>query len=103
MSNSVWDTAKILACQDCVIIMTNGDASALSEEEYATWERGVERENLLSNGWEWAGVQCDDWEVDDAPHGECLTEGWFSWSWCECRGSTLGGQRYNVAIMRKII
>ena len=106
MTNTVYDTAKILACQDCVIIMTNGDASGLSEEEYARWEKGVERENLLSNGWQWSGVQCDDWEPEDADsrHGaECPMDGWFSHSWCECCGETLAGQRYNVAIMRRLV
>jgi ribosome-binding protein aMBF1 (putative translation factor) len=104
MSNRVYDIAKVQVCEDCVIIMTNGDASALSEEEYARWEKGVEREALLSNGWEWSGVQCDDWEAEDAPHDvECAMDGWFSHSWCECCGETYGGQRWNVAIMRRLL
>lgn len=105
MSNTVWDTARVVCCTDCVIIMENGDNSGLTEDEFAVWERGVDREALCSNGWAWSGVQCDDWDSeDDTRHDdECSREGWFSWSWCEHCGSVLGGQRFNVAIMRRIV
>jgi len=104
MSNHVYDTAKIICCITCVIAQENGDTSSLSETELAKWERGVYTENVLSNGWRWSGVQCDDWEPEDDVHDdECARDGWFSWSWCEFCGDTNGGQRFNVAIMRKII
>jgi hypothetical protein len=108
MSNTVYDIANVRVCQTCVIAFENGDTSGLTEEQKAKWERGMERENLLGNGWEWSGVQCDSYdEYTDAcgclDHDDHLHEGWFSWSWCECCGDTDGGQRYNVAMMRRIV
>lgn len=108
MSNTVYDIANVRVCQTCVIAFENGDTSGLTPEDYDKWAIGVERENLLSNGWEWSGVQCDsvneygdncDCDGDNPDHPR---EGWFSWSWCECCGDTDGGQRFNVAIMRRI-
>lgn len=104
MSNHVYDTAVIKCCLTCVIAQENGDTSGLSETELAKWEKGVKAENVCDNGWRWSGVQCDDWEAEDDTHDmECARDGWFSWSWCEFCGDTDGGQRFNVAIMRKII
>lgn len=107
MTNTVYDIANARCCADCVIIMTNGDRSGLSDEEYARWEEGVESVSLERDGWRWSGVQCDSWVEDgvscDCDGDEHVSEGWFSWSPCEWCGDTCGGDRYNVAIMRKII
>lgn len=109
MSNHVYDIANIRCCITCVIAMENGDTSALSEDERVKWEKGVERENVLTEGWKWSGVQCDgmdeyggycDCQGENPEHQR---EGWFSWSWCEFCGDTDGGDRFNVAIMRKIV
>lgn len=107
MTNTVYDLAVAHCCQNCVIIMTNGDASGLSEEEYATWAEGVDSVSLARDGWEWSGVQCDSWVEDgvrcDCDGDEHVNEGWFSWSPCEWCNDAHGGTRFNVAIMRKII
>lgn len=107
MSNHVYDTAVIRCCVTCVIAQENGDTSALSPQDYERWSVGVQRENTLDNGWEWSGTLCDDAnDQGDCPcdsREDCTREGWFSWSWCEFCGDTDGGDRYNVAIMRKII
>ena len=107
MTNSVYDLAVIRCCVTCVIAQENGDTSGLTDEQLAKWEKGVAAENVCDNGWQWSGVLCDS-TTDDGECGcedreECLREGWFSWSWCEFCGDTDGGDRYNVAIMRKII
>lgn len=109
MSNVVYDIARVEACTDCVIISENDDASGMTTAQYAEWHRGMMRTAgpLMSEGWFWAGVQCDDWDGSDddgcRDHDEeCPRDGWFSWSPCEWCGSTLGGQRYNAAIMKRL-
>lgn len=106
MSNHIYDIATIRCCQTCVIAQENGDTSGLSEAQLAKWEKGVKAENVCDNGWQWSGTLCDSAdEQGDCDHQreDCVREGWFSWSWCEFCGDTDGGQRFNVAIMRKIV
>lgn len=109
MTNDVYDIANARCCQNCVIIETNGDASGLTDEEYRAWKMGWAKTaaNLISDGWEWSGVQCDSW-VEDGVSCDCngedhVIDGWFSWSPCEWCGDTDGGTRFNVAIMRRIV
>lgn len=107
MTNTVYDIAKIRVCQTCVIAQENGDTSQLSPEDYDKWAIGVERENVLNNGWEWSGVLCSDandqGECQCESSEDCVREGCFSWSWCEFCGDTDGGDRWNVAIMRRLV
>ena len=109
MTNVVYDTANVRACTDCVIAQENGDTSGMSAKRLREWKRGVARTAapLIADGWEWSGVQCDTW-VEDGVQCECVgdeheRDGWFSWSSCEWCGDTDGGQRFNVAIMRRIV
>ena len=106
MTNTVYDIANARSCQDCVIIMTNGDNSGMTEEEFATWEANRAAISPSLEGWEWSGVQCDSWAEDGAPcdcDGEDhIMDGWFSWSPCEWCGDTHGGTRFNVAIMKRL-
>ncbi len=106
MTNVVYDIANARCCQDCVIIMTNGDNSGMTEEQYATWEANRAQISPSLEGWEWSGVQCDSW-VEDGVACDCdgddhVIDGWFSWSPCEWCGDTHGGTRYNVALMRRL-
>lgn len=109
MSNNVYDIANVLACQDCVIIMTNGDTSALNREKYTRWVRGCAATSapLIASGWDWSGVQCYSWNAEgntcDCGGNDHIIDGWFSWSACEWCGDTDGGNRFNVAIMRKVV
>jgi hypothetical protein len=84
-----------------MIIFTNGDHSALTDEQYAEWQAGVAREwDSVEDAQMGSGPLCDS--VDDTGHcscdEECLYEGWFSWSRCEGCGSKLGGTRYNFPV-----
>jgi hypothetical protein len=106
MTNTVYDTVYIRCCQTCVIVQENGDTSGLTDAQLEKWERGVYNEDVCSNGWQWSGVQCDSVSDENDTcncEDECLREGWFSWSWCEFCGDMDGGQRFNVAIMRKVV
>lgn len=108
MSNHVYDIANLRCCITCVITQERGDTSGLTEEAAAKWKEDVEREGALNGGWEWSGVQCDSMDEYgdmcdcDGGNEDHPREGWFSWSPCEFCGDTDGGQRYNVAIMRKV-
>ncbi len=104
MTNTVYDTAVVHACIDCVLINTNDDTTHMTELEVIMWKKGVERLGLAKMGWEWSGVQCDDWDPEnDVEHDdEYSRDGWFSWSWCEWCDSKMGGDRYNVAIMKRL-
>lgn len=107
MSNIVYDTAVVRACIDCVMIMNNGDSSGMAdegEESYDAWCARMEKMTWKECGWEWSGVQCDDWDPEnDVEHDEeCARDGWFSWSACEWCESDFGGDRWNVAIMKRL-
>lgn len=107
MTNTVYDTAVIRCCVTCVIAQENGDTSGLTDAQLEKWERGVKAENVCDNGWQWSGVLCsdanDEGECQCESPEDCEREGWFSWSWCEFCGDTDGGDRWNVAIMRRIV
>jgi hypothetical protein len=110
MSNTVYDIANVRACITCVIAQENGDTSQLTDEQRETWISGCAGTSapLIAKGWRWSGVQCDS--VDeygercdcDGENPEHSHEGWFSWSPCEWCGDTDGGQRFNVAIMKRL-
>lgn len=105
----VYDIANLRCCITCVIAQENGDTSALNDSELETWQNGVMATDALNGGWEWSGVQCDSFneygDACDCDGGdeEHMREGWFSWSPCEFCGDTDGGNRFNVAIMRKVV
>ncbi len=75
----------------------------MNKQEYAEYEAAVkaymEREGIanLSTG----HIRCpacgSEWEEDRCPKcnvdREVADEPWFSWRWCDCCGTTLGGDR----------
>lgn len=106
MTNEVYDTTVARCCSTCVIGMTNGDFTSLSDDELGEWI--ARRDTMLKalERWEWSGVQCDTW-VEDGVRCECdgdehVMDGSFSRSECEWCGDTDGGDRWNVALMKRL-
>lgn len=97
------------ACIDCIAFVANGDIPE-------------DKENLVSEIREHLGepdlrylVNADGTDEHgefyrdshgrritmDHPEYEAYREDWFSWSRCECCGSTLGGNRNRLAVLRE--
>jgi hypothetical protein len=91
------DTATGWACQDCVMLLANGETNPWwTEEETAAYlDRVTDQEVTL-------GFDADEHDEDCPNHGEwigaeCYCEhDEFSWRRCDVCGSTLGGYRHAV-------
>lgn len=95
------------ACVDCVAFEANGDIPedrpnlpdevqahlCLSPRQYLASASGLDERGEYYR-------DADDNEITpDHPDYEARCEDWFSWSPCECCGSTLGGGRNRLAIL----
>jgi hypothetical protein len=93
------------ACQDCTILLANGDAPAgLSEEQIAEWQTRINEKTAgctLTLGMLAEEHSCLDdfggkpaWQAGE----ECDCErDPFSWSPCDVCGGNLGGERHAVS------
>jgi hypothetical protein len=76
---------NLWVCVDCARVIANGDYEGLDDETAETIHDAVARDDgrnwVLSSGGDGGGVDA------------------FSWSPCDCCGSTLGGARYRAAII----
>ena len=96
------------ACVDCVAYVANGDIPEDRPElpdDIAEFigKPGHVRGLVNAEGRGRDGkylVSGDGKEIDlDHPGYECAREDWFSWSGCECCGSSLGGSRNRLAVL----
>lgn len=88
------------ACQDCLIMIANGEAPCdLTESELAGYLADVER---LTAGYHLvAGLPSDEHTCEPAARAAgcgCETIG-FSWHPCEVCGGNLGGDRFAVSFL----
>ena len=93
-------------CPDCLMFIANGtgpeyltleeDGDAKYEARLAEIVAGVEREqDTEQNSCLVAGdCRAEPFGLEEHSH-----EGSFSWSPCECCGSSLGGDRYKAALI----
>ncbi len=85
---------EIYCCTDCLMIITNDDASGMNDETEAICRLGI----ATFDGY----LVCNDGHLvykigeygDVGPFG-------FRWSLCEVCGSSLGGDRHRLALLSK--
>ena len=83
-------------CSDCLMFIANGDLPDCADDETAkAVVAGVESE---PGHWV-AGGECEEHQ----DHNHCAESGCdsrdFSWSDCECCGSSLGGSRHKASVI----
>lgn len=72
-------TTELQVCVDCAIVAANGDTSGIEDELRAA--EVVAAVNALGHGF-----------LIGDPSG-------FSWRWCDCCDSPLGGDRFDAVIL----
>ena len=92
-----YEPSRLEVCVDCLQILANGDLGGV--EEVRTTEEVVADMarvwgDLLGQITLGRTQEEDETEEEYEEATESESEGWFSWSVCECCGSSLGGQRF---------
>ena len=95
------------ACVDCIAYVANGtvpeDRPTLADDILANLGPTDMLHLVNAEGCNEAGeffTDENDEEIDpDHPDYDLVREDWFSWSACECCGSTLGGNRNRLAVL----
>lgn len=104
--------AKLLytldACVDCIAYVANGDipedrpnlpeeiAKHIGDPKHVRGLVNADGTDSSGNFYKDEGGNVIDM---DHPEYELHAEDWFSWSPCECCGSTLGGNRNRLAVL----
>jgi hypothetical protein len=73
--------SELMACQDCLLYVANGDVP----EDGRDIEADIQAEIGAPSG----RLACGDSDKDDE----------FSWRPCECCGSPLGGSRHHLVLL----
>lgn len=96
------------ACQDCLILLANGEAPPeMTETEVKAWQAEIDRRNAgynLTLGMVREEHSCTaDFGGQTAGEAgsecDCETQS-FSWSACDVCGSNLGGSRHAVSFWK---
>lgn len=78
---------ELMACQDCLMLVANGDfPEDNSERQDKQMQAGIDANMGDDQGY----LCCGDSDKDDE----------FSWDACECCGSSLGGSRHHLVVVK---
>ena len=96
------------SCVDCVAYAANGTIPEDRPDLFADISANIGNPDHVHNlvncdGCDDSGAYHKDSDGNDIdpghPEYELYREDWFSWSGCECCGSTLGGNRNRLAVL----
>ena len=80
---TAFETIELMACQDCLFYVANGDLPEDRDDDK------FEADIQATVGYPSGMISCGDSDKDEE----------FSWSACECCGSTLGGSRHQLVCL----
>lgn len=93
MSDRFETIDDLWVCSDCVMFLANGDFPEYRDE--TMYADCIDAIWPPEEGWS----LCVDFPRDGEEEDTCYNE--FSWSSCDCCGSTLGGSRYRATAIRE--